>query len=107
MIQAKSRNDLYKEQPFVLGINASRLNEKFPSAETVLIQGVIDAFYYDENGDIILLDYKTDRVEKAEELIKRYHAQLDYYQQALEQITGGKVKARFIYSFALQEEIEV
>ena len=62
---------------------------------------------YLKNGDIILLDYKTDRVEKAEELIKRYHAQLDYYQQALEQITGGKVKARFIYSFALQAEIEV
>lgn len=107
MIQAKKRNGLFKEQPFVLGISADKLNPKFPQAETVLIQGVIDAFYYDENGDIVLLDYKTDRVEKAEELAARYKAQLDYYQEALQQITGKKVVKRYIYSFRLNEEIEV
>ncbi|MBQ6787349.1 MAG: helicase-exonuclease AddAB subunit AddA [Lachnospiraceae bacterium] len=107
MIQAKKRNGLFKEQPFVLGISADKLNPKFPQEETVLIQGVIDAFYYDENGDIVLLDYKTDKVEKAEELVARYKAQLDYYQEALEQITGKKVVKRYIYSFKLNEEIEV
>ena len=107
MIQAKKRGGLFKEQPFVLGISADKLNPKFPSAETVLIQGVIDAFYYDESGDIVLLDYKTDRVERAEELVERYKAQLDYYQEALEQITGKKVVKRCIYSFKLNEEIEV
>lgn len=107
MIQAKSRNDLYKEQPFVLGIPASQLDNKFPQTETVLVQGVIDAFYYDEDGDMILLDYKTDRVAKPQELIERYKTQLDYYQDALEQITGKRVKKRIIYSFKLGEEIEV
>ena len=107
MIQAKKRNGLFKEQPFVLGISADKLNPKFPQEETVLIQGVIDAFYYDENGDIVLLDYKTDKVEKAEELVVRYKAQLDYYQEALEQITGKKVVKRYIYSFKLNEEIAV
>lgn len=107
MIQAKKRNGLFKEQPFVLGISADKLNPKFPQEETVLIQGVIDAFYYDESGDIVLLDYKTDKVEKAEELVIRYKAQLDYYQEALEQITGKKVVKRYIYSFKLNEEIEV
>ena len=107
MIQAKSRNDLYKEQPFVLGIPANQLDNKFSATETVLIQGVIDAFYYDENSDIILLDYKTDRVDEAQELITRYKTQLDYYQEALEKITGKRVKKRYIYSFTLREEIEV
>ncbi len=107
MIQAKKRNGLFKEQPFVLGISANKLDKKFLATETVLIQGVIDAFYYDENGDIVLLDYKTDRVENAEELVARYKAQLDYYQEALEQITGKKVGKRYIYSFKLNEEIEV
>lgn len=107
MIRARKRNELFKEQPFVLGISADRLNPKFPPSETVLIQGVIDAFYYDENGDIVLLDYKTDRVEKAEELVTRYRTQLDYYQEALQQITGKKVAKRYIYSFKLNEEIEV
>ena len=107
MIEAKSRTDLYKEQPFVLGIPASKLDNKFPETETVLIQGVIDAFYYDEDGDMILVDYKTDRVQAPQELITRYKAQLDYYQEALEQITGKKVKKRVIYSFRLGKEIEV
>ncbi|MEE1258211.1 MAG: helicase-exonuclease AddAB subunit AddA [Lachnospiraceae bacterium] len=107
MIQAKKRGALFKEQPFVLGISADKLDSKFPESETVLIQGVIDAFFYDEKGDIILLDYKTDRVGKAEELQQRYRAQLDYYQEALEQITGKKVVKRYIYSFKLDKEIEV
>ncbi len=107
MIQAKKRGALFKEQPFVLGISANKLDSKFPESETVLIQGVIDAFFYDEKGDIILLDYKTDRVGKAEELQQRYRTQLDYYQEALEQITGKKVVKRYIYSFKLDKEIEV
>lgn len=107
MMQAKLKNELYKEQPFVLGIPASRLNPKFPETETVLIQGVIDAFYYDEDGEIVLLDYKTDRVDSSEILVTRYQAQLAYYKDALEKITQAKVKKCYIYSFALKKEIEI
>ena len=74
--------------------------------ETVLIQGVIDVFFY-EDGELVIADYKTDRVENADELIKRYRTQLDYYQRALEQITGVHVKERLIYSFALAREISL
>ena len=55
----------------------------------------------------MLADYKTDKVSTKEELIARYKNQLDYYQQALEQITGKRVKERYLYSFSLQEEIYV
>lgn len=106
MIAASERNELFKEQPFVLGISADKLNTDFPSTETVLIQGVIDVFFY-EKDEIVLADYKTDKVSCKEELIKRYTTQLDYYQTALEQITGKKVKERYLYSFCLQEAILV
>lgn len=104
MIAAMARNELFKEQPFVLGIGADKLNAAFPATETVLVQGVIDVFFY-ENDEIVLADYKTDKVSCKEELIKRYQTQLDYYQMALEQITGKSVKERYLYSFCLQEEI--
>jgi len=104
MIAANQRKELFKEQPFVLGISADRVKPSFPPTETVLIQGVIDAFFY-ENDEIVLADYKTDKVSCKEELVRRYRTQLDYYQMALEQITGKKVKERYLYSFYLQEEI--
>lgn len=104
MIAANQRNELFKEQPFVLGISADKVKPSFPPTETVLIQGVIDVFFY-ENDEIVLADYKTDKVSCKEELVRRYRTQLDYYQMALEQITGKRVKERYLYSFYLQEEI--
>ena len=55
--------------------------------------------------EIVLVDYKTDRVKEAGELKKRYEKQLAYYQQALERTTGKKVKEKIIYSLALDEEL--
>ena len=97
--------NLYKEQPFVLGIEASRLSEEFPSEEKVLIQGIIDV-YFIEDGQIILLDYKTDAVKTGNELKERYQTQIDYYTEALERITGYKVKEKLLYSFALNTVVE-
>ncbi len=105
MIDANKRGELFREQPFVLGISANQLKENYPSTETVLVQGVIDVFF-DEGGELVLADYKTDVVKCAEELIERYKTQMDYYQMALEQITGKKVKERWLYSFYLQQEIK-
>ncbi len=93
---------LYREQPFVLGIDARRLKEGFPEGETVLIQGIIDAFFVEEDG-IVLLDYKTDSVLTMEELWNRYETQMDYYQEALEKLMGMKVKERILYSFHLEQ----
>ena len=72
----------------------------------MLIQGVIDVYYLTEEG-VVLLDYKTDRVNKAEELVTRYKKQLDYYAKALERLLGMPVIGKEIYSFALNETIEV
>ena len=98
MMAASEKQLLFKEQPFVMEIPAKRVDEKFPDDETMLIQGIIDAFY-EEDGKIYLVDYKTDRVEKREELINRYRVQMDYYKEALERITEKKVAGVKIYSF--------
>ena len=97
---------LDKEQPFVITIPANRLHAEIPEQERVMIQGVIDVFWEEDDG-LVILDYKTDRVTKPEELTDRYTAQLNYYQEALEQITGRKVKEKILYSFALMQEIPV
>lgn len=89
---------LRKEQPFMLGLAADRVKPEFPADETVLIQGIIDV-YWEEDGELVVLDYKTDRVERGEELVLRYQTQLDYYGEALSKITGKTVKEKLIYSF--------
>ena len=112
---------VYREKPFVMGIPASRIkcyqkliDEGAVSAEkldeeTVLIQGVIDLFF-EEDGKIILVDYKTDRVKKsngARILTERYLIQLEYYAEALERVLGKKVSEKIIYSFWLDESISL
>ena len=87
-----------REQPFVF------------EYEGQLIQGIID-LYFEEGGELVLVDYKTDRVMKNEvgekELVRRYAIQLDYYAKALTQLTGKKVKEKIIYSFALGKGLSV
>lgn len=103
---AFARQELYREQPFVLGVDAEQVYPGMIPGETVLVQGIIDA-YFEEDGELVVVDYKTDRVQTGEELIKRYKTQLDYYAQALEQLTGKHVKEETIYSFALGREINL
>lgn len=106
MGRAAREGRLHREQPFVLGLSARELSEEFPEEETVLIQGIIDVYFEEEDG-LVVADYKTDAVTRAGELVSRYRVQLDYYARALEQLTGKRVKEKLIYSFALQQEIRL
>ncbi len=106
MQEAEKKHLLYKERPFVLGIPASLLNPEFPAEEKVLVQGIIDV-YFEEEGELVLADYKTDRVKTGEELVLRYKEQMLYYKTALEQITGKRVKEQILYSFALGRAISI
>ena len=108
MALADQRGDLSREQPFVLGVDAASLKEEWPLGETVFVQGIIDAFFYEEiEGEtgIVLMDYKTDRVRKAGELVLRYQVQLDAYASALRRVTGMQVFEKKIWSFALGTEV--
>ena len=106
MRSADINGKLKREQPFFMGVSASVLKPEFPEDETVLIQGVIDA-YWEEDQELVLLDYKTDRVKDEETLKHRYLKQLELYADALEQLTGRRVKERLIYSFELKKTISL
>lgn len=104
MQAAAKKGLLYREQPFVFGVQAKEIYPESDSEELVLIQGIIDV-YFEEDGELVVLDYKTDRVQKGQELVEKYAEQLHLYGKALEQMTEKKVKEKLIYSFALKEEI--
>ena len=107
MRDAMVKGKLKKEQQFVLGIPANEVNSEITSDELVLVQGIIDV-YFEEDDKIVLVDYKTDYIPEGENegfLVNRYKVQLDYYEKAIEQLTKKKVKERIIYSFGLEKEI--
>ena len=108
MKKAFEENQLYREQPFVLAQSMKNIEKDWNGEETVLVQGIIDA-YFVENDEIVLVDYKTDKVRKGEEqhLIDHYHTQLEDYAQALERMLQKKVKETYIYSFTLGKMIPV
>ena len=99
-----SADSYCKEERFLFPMDAKEL---FRGGEgEILIQGVLDC--YGVRGDTaMVLDYKTDRVDSAEELIRRYRVQMELYAEALKRVKGLKVQKKIIYSFALEKEILV
>ena len=109
MRQAQKRNQLYREQQFVIGIPMNQVYPEVEETDLELVQGIIDA-YFEEDDELVLMDYKTDRAPKdsgAKELSEKYREQLNYYKKTLEQLTGKRVKETYIYSFSLEEVIMV
>ena len=106
MCKAQENGTLKREQPFIIGLPAAEIYDGTDSKETILMQGIIDAFF-EENGEIVLVDYKTDFVKRgnSNELAEKYGQQLGYYARAIKSITGKKVKEKIIYSFALGKEV--
>lgn len=106
MAAAQEKGLCHNEQPFVMGLSAQEVYPDVQSSEVVLVQGIIDVFFEEEDG-IVLLDYKTDRIAPQEEdiLKKRYHKQLEYYKKAIERVYNLPVKGMVLYSFAINKEI--
>ena len=99
---------IYKEQPFYINIPVQEVYG-IESEEYILVQGIIDLYYIYANGEIVLVDYKTDYVPEGNEnvLIERYKEQLDLYKRALEEALGQKVDKTFIYSTYLGRTIKI
>ena len=102
---------IHRELPFFTRISASKVKEDISKEsynEEVRLQGVIDLFF-ELDGEIILVDYKTDYVEDniEEEMNRRYKIQLDYYSDAIKKITGKVVNKRYLYLFYIDKAIEL
>ncbi|HOZ55122.1 MAG TPA: UvrD-helicase domain-containing protein [Clostridia bacterium] len=95
--QLKKAKKVYKEQPFYLNINSNEIY-KDGNGETILINGVIDLFFINENNEYILVDYKTDNIENEKDLTEKYELQLEIYKRALELGLNKKIFKTFIYS---------
>lgn len=106
--ELKTAKLIEREKPFYLNIPANTIyNEEIE--ETILVQGVIDLYYVSKNNELILVDYKTDYIEKNKkyELVNKYKKQLELYQEALEQSFNKKVSKKYIYSTCLGQAIEI
>lgn len=132
MAEAFKNNELYREHKFMklfsvddineyrnkIGNNPITINKELSSDHNIIIQGIIDAFYIKKDGNneyAVLVDYKTDGLsskslkekEFEEELKNEYNIQLDIYADVLKELTGLKVKHKYIYSFALDKAIDL
>lgn len=95
-----------RELPFSMLFEGKRVYDTLEDGENLFLQGIIDTAF-EEDGEWVLVDYKTDRVKSGEDLIKRYKIQMDLYKEALQRLTGMPVKASYIYSFRLHDAISI
>ena len=106
--QLKNARKVYKEQPFYISLTADEVYGNGVS-DRILVQGIIDLYFINQNGEVVLVDYKTDYVEKEKEyeLVDKYKKQLEIYKRAIEQALGKGVDKCFIYSVYLEKLIEI
>jgi ATP-dependent helicase/nuclease subunit A len=109
MLASKKIN---REVPFNIEIPCHELyaemNKRSFESETILLQGIIDC-YFEEPDGIVLVDYKTDYVTSGglEEIKERYRVQLQYYSRALETLIGKNVKEKYIYLFHIDKLLDM
>ena len=105
--ELKEAKEVHKEQPFYINIKASEIYDSIDQNEdeNILVQGIIDLYFINKNGQLILVDYKTDYVENGQEsnLIEKYRKQLEIYKDALENALNRKVDKIGIYSLYLNK----
>lgn len=105
----KRAKQILREVPFTWSL-------KDEDGDAQIIQGVIDCLFEDECGQWVLLDYKTDRIERSmvedlekinQKMTKSYQLQLNYYQQAIESIKHVKVSERLLYLYSIGIEVKI
>jgi len=103
----KNSKTVKREMRFLTELPAKRiapqLSDRYDE-EKIIVQGAVDVCFVEEDG-VVVLDFKTDRVNEPEALIEAYGEQLSIYALACEKIFGLPVKEKIIYSFSLSKEI--
>lgn len=109
MLKAKS---VKREVPFYIEIKGTEVYKDLPEdlygGEGIILQGIIDCWFEEEDG-IVLIDYKTDYVPEGKSHIikEKYGVQIEYYTKALEKMTGKPVKEKYIYLFYNGEILKI
>ena len=101
---------VFKEYAFTVCIPLCEMepnvDPKAADGESILIEGVVDCAFV-ENGELVIVDFKTDRASNGEELAEKYKDQLSVYRRCLAEVLDLPVKQTIIYSFRLDECIEI
>lgn len=92
-------DNIYREIKVSSFVPLSEL-EDTDSDEEILIQGISDCVF-EENGELVLVDYKTDRVSNEDELLDMYKNQIAFYKTAVSKTLQKNVKQTVLYSFHL------
>ena len=99
---------VYRELPFGRLLPAHRyFAEATDEDDQIFLQGIIDVLFEEENGDYILLDYKTDRKISAAAARARYQFQIDLYCDAVKTILGKEVKERYLFLLDTGREVRL
>lgn len=112
VLTAHKKNKIYRETPFSIEISSTEIDEsldkKLYEKENIIVQGIIDG-YFEEDGELVLFDYKTDYVPNGDTkaIVEKYKTQIDYYTRALEKTLGKKVKERYLYLFSIDREVVI
>ena len=106
--EIRDAKEIHREQPFYINVPLKEIYGK-DIDEEILVQGIIDLYFIDKTGEIILVDYKTDYVPNDDDnyLIEKYKKQLQLYKRAIEQALDKSVAHTYIYSIFLGKKIEV
>ena len=103
----KSAKEIHKETPFYTYINTKEIYNT-ENSENILVQGIIDLYYINQNNELILVDYKTDYTQdEGEDLVDKYKVQLEIYKKALEEALKIPVKETYIYSIYANKAINL
>lgn len=104
-----SSSDLRREMRFLTNMSANMVDKDLPeelNEEKIIVQGAVDCLFVEE-GKIVVVDFKTDRVKEEKQLVESYAEQLNIYAKACEKILGLPVKEKIIYSLVLDRAIVV
>ena len=101
-----SARNVFRESAFETEIPAKIVSDEYPDDETVILQGVIDC-YFEEDDGLVLVDYKSDYYNNIEEIKEKYTTQVELYSSAIEKITEKKVKNKFLYLFFRNDVVEL
>lgn len=102
--------NLKREVPFFIELSAAEVYPELDSEEykneKIVLQGIIDCYFEEQDG-LVLLDYKTDYVDNSAEIAEKYKRQVELYANALAKVTGKKIKEKYLYLFHTGEIIDI
>ena len=104
----RNASRLWREMPFSRMLPARRFYPAVEdTAEKIFSQGIIDVLFEEADGQLVLLDYKTDRDTRPDRIQERYHLQLELYSEAVEALMGKRIKERYLYMLHDGSVVEV